>query len=175
MVAQAAMGDNESLLSSTPAQAKPRKDDTWVQCDRCSKWRRIPQMVADGLDEDANWCGLHGRSLDVCPTAAFCMSSHFLEGCCGRSNCSYCIVSFSSLCCPCRRYCEHNPTTGFASCNIPQELSNDEIDRQLADSEVRSLYLLALVPERTADGGAALKVAVKRHIELYRFTFAAGL
>ena len=47
----------ESLLSSTPAEGKRSKDQTWVQCDRCTKWRRIPQVMADSLDENAHWCG----------------------------------------------------------------------------------------------------------------------
>lgn len=29
--------------------------DSWVQCDRCQKWRRIPQGVASSLQEDAAW------------------------------------------------------------------------------------------------------------------------
>jgi CW-type Zinc Finger len=30
-------------------------EDTWVCCDGCGKWRRIPQTLADGLDENAPW------------------------------------------------------------------------------------------------------------------------
>ena len=36
-----------------------------------------------------------------------------------------------------RRFCENNPDPNFASCCQPQELSDDEIDKQLAGSEVR--------------------------------------
>ena len=36
-----------------------------------------------------------------------------------------------------RRFCENNPDPNFASCSQPQELSDDEIDKQLAGSEVR--------------------------------------
>ena len=28
---------------------------SWAQCDRCNKWRRIPKVVADELNEDAPW------------------------------------------------------------------------------------------------------------------------
>ena len=27
----------------------------WVQCDNCSKWRRVPKSVADALDDDTPW------------------------------------------------------------------------------------------------------------------------
>lgn len=30
----------------------------------------------------------------------------------------------------CRRYCENNPLKQFASCSIPQEMTNEEIDRE---------------------------------------------
>ena len=36
-----------------------------------------------------------------------------------------------------RRFCENNPDPNFASCSQPQELSDDEIDKQLVGSEVR--------------------------------------
>lgn len=32
------------------------KEDHWVQCDRCNKWRRVPKRVADTLEDDATWC-----------------------------------------------------------------------------------------------------------------------
>ena len=39
-----------------------------------------------------------------------------------------------------RRFCENNPDPKFASCSQPQELSDEEIDKQLAGSEVRKVF-----------------------------------
>ena len=36
------------------AQAVPVRE-SWVQCDSCTKWRRVPKALADALDEDAPW------------------------------------------------------------------------------------------------------------------------
>lgn len=30
--------------------------DHWIQCDRCSKWRRVPPKVAQAIEDDAEWC-----------------------------------------------------------------------------------------------------------------------
>ena len=45
---------NDTAACSPDANLK--KAQTWVQCDRCSKWRRLPQILADSLDEEASWC-----------------------------------------------------------------------------------------------------------------------
>lgn len=29
--------------------------DNWVQCDRCTKWRRVPKRVTDALEDDVKW------------------------------------------------------------------------------------------------------------------------
>jgi len=29
--------------------------DSWVCCDDCGKWRRVPHDVADSLDEHTSW------------------------------------------------------------------------------------------------------------------------
>ena len=39
-----------------------------------------------------------------------------------------------------RRHCEQNPARAFASCDVPQELTNDEIDQELG-SDVRTCPL----------------------------------
>lgn len=31
---------------------------SWVACDSCNKWRRIPKAVAESLQDDAGWCVL---------------------------------------------------------------------------------------------------------------------
>ena len=28
---------------------------SWVACDECNKWRRIPKAVAESLQDDAGW------------------------------------------------------------------------------------------------------------------------
>ncbi len=30
---------------------------SWVQCDRCDKWRKLSGVTADALEEDVPWCG----------------------------------------------------------------------------------------------------------------------
>ena len=35
------------------------------------------------------------------------------------------------------RYCEDNPYKVFAACSVPQEMSDEEIDRAISASEVR--------------------------------------
>ena len=39
--------------ADTPS--KTQQKVTWVQCDDCSKWRRVPQAVADSLDDNSSW------------------------------------------------------------------------------------------------------------------------
>lgn len=55
-------------------------DDTWVCCDSCGKWRRVPQVVAAELNDDIPW------------------------------------------------FCKDNQDTGYNNCDIPQELTDTEID-----------------------------------------------
>ena len=74
------------LSKSSDEAAAPK--DSWVQCDSCNKWRRIPAAVADQLDENVPW------------------------------------------------HCQDNPNSAFASCSIPQELSNEEIDQQEEEEHV---------------------------------------
>ena len=40
---------------------------------------------------------------------------------------------------PCCRFCEENPYANFAVCSVPQELSDEEIDRAVATVEVCTL------------------------------------
>ena len=37
-----------------------------------------------------------------------------------------------------RRFCENNPDPNYGSCSQPQELTDEDIDKQLAGSEVYS-------------------------------------
>ncbi|KAK9868684.1 hypothetical protein WJX84_008524 [Apatococcus fuscideae] len=60
---------------------------SWVQCDRCDKWRRLSEATAEALEEDVPW------------------------------------------------YCADNPDLRFASCEVVQELADEDIDKQLSDSE----------------------------------------
>jgi len=63
--------------------------ESWVQCDSCNKWRRIPAVLADKLDDNVPW------------------------------------------------HCQDNPNTAFASCSILQEMTNEEIDKEQEEEEVR--------------------------------------
>ena len=31
---------------------------TWIACDTCNKWRRIPKDLAESVKDDARWCVL---------------------------------------------------------------------------------------------------------------------
>ena len=82
------------LSKSSDEAAAPK--DSWVQCDSCNKWRRIPAAVADQLDENVPW------------------------------------------------HCQDNPNSAFASCSIPQELSNEEIDQQEEEEHVSNNHMSAM-------------------------------
>lgn len=110
-------------LASQPTEAGDGHEpalmkDSWVQCDRCEKWRRIPAAVAESLEEETPWCaardGLRAPfvTLDHMP----CNSRHPNGG----------FRTAFATPRPCR-YCEHN-TGRFNSCAKPQELSDAEID-----------------------------------------------
>ena len=64
--------------------------DSWVQCDSCNKWRRIPAVLADKLEDDAQW------------------------------------------------HCQDNPNAAYAACSVKQELSNEEIDQEEEEEQVRA-------------------------------------
>ncbi|KAK9809740.1 hypothetical protein WJX73_001840 [Symbiochloris irregularis] len=70
-----------------PAAKLPPARDSWVQCDQCRQWRRVPKPLAESLDDDAPWS------------------------------------------------CTSNPDPEFADCRVPQEMSDDEIDRLIGCSE----------------------------------------
>lgn len=38
-----------------PAVEEGQDLESWVQCDRCTKWRRIPAAVAEALEDDSPW------------------------------------------------------------------------------------------------------------------------
>jgi CW-type Zinc Finger len=75
-MAQAGAGEQRLSAQNTVVTA-----DDWVQCDRCGKWRRVSEALAEALDDDANW------------------------------------------------FCEDNPDARHASCAVPQEMTDAEIDR----------------------------------------------
>ena len=43
-----------------------RLEDSWVCCDSCGKWRRVPQEVANSLDEHTTWWVNCYLSLCIC-------------------------------------------------------------------------------------------------------------
>jgi hypothetical protein len=88
--------------------------DNWIQCDRCNKWRRVPKQVSDAIDDDAEWY--------VVVAIAMGRSLRMLD-------------ADISLC----RYCENNPNRAFASCHVPQELTNEEIDQEAQEVRVRGM------------------------------------
>lgn len=71
--------------------------DSWVQCDGCNKWRRVPVAVANELSDDAPW------------------------------------------------HCQDNPNTAFGACTIPQELTNEEIDKEQQDNDDSEQVRMGLI------------------------------
>lgn len=46
----------EGCAAGSPEAASAvAQADNWVQCDRCGKWRRVPETVVDTLEDDSNW------------------------------------------------------------------------------------------------------------------------
>ena len=88
--------------------------DNWIQCDRCNKWRRVPKSVAESILDDAEWYVV----------VAILMVRHF-----GRLDADI----------PSCRFCENNPNRAFASCSVPQELTNEEIDQEAQAVSLRSM------------------------------------
>lgn len=41
------------------ALLEPLTTDTWVQCDSCEVWRRVPDYVSERLGDNDQWC-VHG-------------------------------------------------------------------------------------------------------------------
>lgn len=47
--------DSSTSSASEAAEDVPHPTDSWVACDRCSKWRRVPASLAETLSDDAPW------------------------------------------------------------------------------------------------------------------------
>lgn len=96
--------------------------DSWVQCDRCNKWRRIPTEAAQRLADDAPWyASACLGALEACHATACALqprtmppSAHHLPPC---------------------RYCEMNEGSIYNDCDVPQELTDQQIDH-LHEEEV---------------------------------------
>jgi hypothetical protein len=105
---------------------------TWVQCDACAKWRRIPVSVAETLDDKVKWW------------VSVCVWRRGGGGVARRAPASapaFFFFAFSHTHPHPHRFCKHNTDAAFASCDQPQEKSDDEIDAELAaaeEAEVRS-------------------------------------
>lgn len=104
----------DTATHHTQAELEQQDADHWIQCDRCSKWRRVPQKVAEAIEDDAEWF------VDISTPVAFIHdAAHSLHislpvyvGC---------------------RYCDYNPNQALASCDVSQELTNEEIDQEAAE------------------------------------------
>ncbi len=44
-----------SSSSSDEELEKEEDEQSWVQCDKCTKWRRLPPEVAAQLNDEAEW------------------------------------------------------------------------------------------------------------------------
>lgn len=45
------------------ALLEPLTTDTWVQCDSCEVWRRVPNYVSERLGDNDQWCVHRTRRL----------------------------------------------------------------------------------------------------------------
>ncbi|CAG9465087.1 unnamed protein product [Pedinophyceae sp. YPF-701] len=80
----AVAGGHVSDSDEDAKQAQVGKE-TWVQCDRCDKWRRVQQALLAGFKDDDSWT------------------------------------------------CDMNTDAKFASCEVPQEMTDEQIDQLEAD------------------------------------------
>lgn len=46
---------SKAQVAPEPEDAEPEDAETWVQCDGCNKWRRLPTSVAAALSDDTPW------------------------------------------------------------------------------------------------------------------------
>ena len=90
-------------------------EDTWVCCDSCSKWRRIPQVLADSLDEHIPW-------------QVMLLKYSLKQPSCPKNDEDITLDFYSSYLCSCR-HCHDNPDPTYNQCDIPQELTDIEIDQ----------------------------------------------
>ncbi len=118
------LGAAASLAKQDDAATK----ESWVQCDSCNKWRRIPALLADKLEDDAQW------------------------------------------------HCQDNPNAAFASCGVAQELTNEEIDQEEEDEQVRApMHACApCMQPAAAAGHAAMHAAMHAGCILFCFIMCAG-
>jgi hypothetical protein len=91
-------------------------EDTWVCCDGCGKWRRIPQTVAADLDENSPWQVMHISAL----------FTHYFY----LQIAQFSPIYFSFVFSPERRHCKDSPDPIYNSCDVPQELTDTEIDER---------------------------------------------
>lgn len=55
-----------------------------------------------------------------------------------ESGCFEPLSLWFAACLRTNRYCEHNPNKDYASCDVPQELTNEEIDAAGAEDDAAS-------------------------------------
>jgi hypothetical protein len=104
----------------------PGCSTNWVQCERCQKWRRITNEYADTVDDEVEWWVPAWQEHH--PAGALLWTHTHPATPCDRSC----------------RYCELNPDKQFANCNIPQELTDEQIDQEAAElAEVREATAVA--------------------------------
>jgi hypothetical protein len=121
--------------------------DNWIQCDSCSKWRRVPKNIADALGDDDEWCAPAARARALraahrtrppktrpppCPELTACRPAPPPR----PTN---------------NRHCSENPDKKLASCSVPQELTDQEIDLDLVSCQCAvksavSFYCYAFAP-----------------------------
>ncbi len=103
--------------------------------------RRIPQAVADRLVADSPWYASAGivplAADDACawPLQPACREQLGAEGSLAASLQTR-RTKLGAPCCCCR-YCEMNTGSIYNDCDVPQELSDQQID-QIHEEEVRT-------------------------------------
>lgn len=100
-----------------PSLEGTRKRKTfWAQCEKCESWRRLPKELQKQVDAQEFWSVL-----------LLLMSTFALSLLLNSDPTRYKRFVRWHTC----RYCPQNPDANYNSCSVPQEMSNEAIDREL--------------------------------------------
>ena len=110
---------------------------SWVQCDACEKWRRVPADYATSLSDDEAWCAIVSCAPIAQPLRRGRSAAATGAAAAAAAACQQRRPRPLRLAPRARRFCANNPDPAHNTCEAPQELSDAEIDRLHAAEHVR--------------------------------------